>query len=71
MKQLFTGLWRHADFRRLWAGQTVSLVGSQVTALALPVAAALTLHATALQMGLLSVAGSLPILLLACVSALR
>ncbi len=63
MKQLFTGLWRHADFRRLWAGQTVSLVGSQVTALALPVAAALTLHANALQMGILSAAGSLPILL--------
>jgi len=63
MKQLFTGLWRHADFRRLWAGQTVSLLGSQVTALALPVAAALTLHASALQMGILSAAGSLPVLL--------
>lgn len=63
MKQLFPGLWRHADFRRLWAGQTVSLVGSQVTALALPVAAALTLHATAFEMGLLTVAGALPTLL--------
>lgn len=63
MKHLFTGLWKHADFRLLWAGQTVSLLGSQITALALPVAATLTLHATAFQMGILSVAGSLPTLL--------
>ncbi len=63
MNRLFTGLWRHADFRRLWAGQTVSLAGSQITALALPVAAALALHANVLQMGLLTVAGSLPTLL--------
>lgn len=63
MKRLFTGLWRHADFQKLWAGQTISLLGSQVTALALPVAATLTLHATALQMGILTVAGSLPTLL--------
>ena len=63
MNRYFTGLWRHADFRKLWAGQTISLVGSQVTALALPVAAVLTLRATAFQMGLLSVAGALPTLL--------
>ena len=63
MKRYFTGLWRHADFRKLWAGQTISLVGSQVTTLALPVAAALTLRATAFQMGLLGVAGALPTLL--------
>jgi MFS family permease len=53
-------LWRHRDFVRLWAGQTVSVFGSQVTELALPFAAVLTLHATALQMGLLSAAGMTP-----------
>lgn len=53
-------LWRHRDFVRLWAGQTVSVFGSQVTELALPFAAVLTLHATALQMGLLSAAGMAP-----------
>lgn len=63
MNRYFRGLWRHADFRKLWAGQTISLVGSQVTALALPVAATLTLRATAFQMGLLGVAGALPTLL--------
>jgi MFS family permease len=53
-------LWRHRDFRRLWAGQTVSVFGSQVTELALPLAAVLTLHSTALQMGFLSAAGMAP-----------
>ena len=53
-------LWRHRDFVRLWAGQTVSVFGSQVTELALPFAAVLTLHATAFQMGLLSAAGMAP-----------
>jgi MFS family permease len=62
MKRLLAGLWRHHDFRLLWAGQTISLLGSQITALALPVAAALTLHADALQMGILSAANSLPAL---------
>jgi MFS family permease len=53
-------LWRHCDFLRLWAGQTVSVFGSQVTQLALPLTAVLTLHATAFQMGLLSAAGMAP-----------
>jgi MFS family permease len=53
-------LWRHRDFMRLWAGQTVSVFGSQVTELALPLAAVLTLHATAFQMGLLAAVGMAP-----------
>lgn len=63
MSRLFTGLWRHADFRKLWAGQTISLFGSQITVLALPVVATITLHANALQMGVLRAASSLPGLL--------
>jgi MFS family permease len=47
-------LWRHADFVKLWAGQTISVVGSQVTVLALPTIAILLLHATAGQVGLLA-----------------
>ena len=42
------------DFLRLWAGETVSVFGSQITLLALPLAAVLTLHAGSFQMGLLS-----------------
>jgi hypothetical protein len=41
-----TGLWRHLDFLKLWAGQTVSLFGWQITALALPLTAVLILQAT-------------------------
>ena len=53
-------LWRHRNFMRLWAGETVSVFGSEVTQLALPLAAVLTLHATAFQMGLLGAAGMAP-----------
>ena len=47
-------LFRHADFRRLWAAETVSQVGTQVTLLALPVVAVSLLDATPLQMGVLT-----------------
>ncbi len=53
-------LWRHAGFLTLWAGQTVSLFGSRITLLALPLTAVLALHASAAQMGLLAAAGSAP-----------
>ncbi len=57
-------LWRHRDFMRLWAAQTVSLFGSQVTTLALPLTAALTLRATPAQMGILGAAQFAPFLLI-------
>ena len=56
------GLWHHPAFLKLWAASAVSDVGSQVSALALPLIAALTLGATPWQMGLLSAAGAAPIL---------
>ena len=56
-------LWRHREFLKFWAGSAISSVGSEVTALAVPLIAALTLEATPWQMGLLSAAGSAPILL--------
>jgi MFS family permease len=46
-------LWRHREFTKFLAGQTVSLFGSQFTVLALPLTAVLTLHASPVQMGLL------------------
>jgi MFS family permease len=57
------GLWRHADFRRLWAAQSVSLLGSEITALALPLMAVLVLDASPVEMGLLAAAGTAPFLL--------
>jgi Na+/melibiose symporter-like transporter len=38
-----TGLWRHADFMRLWAAQAVSAFGSRITRTALPIIAVSTL----------------------------
>jgi MFS family permease len=51
------------DFLRLWFGQTVSEFGSQVTVLALPLAAVLVLHASTFQVGLLTTTGFAPFLL--------
>ena len=47
-------LWRHPDFLKLWAGDTVSQFGSQVTLLAVPTVAILVLHAGPFQVGVLS-----------------
>jgi MFS family permease len=57
-------LWRHGEFRRLWSAQGISAIGSQVTLLALPLAAILVLHGTAFEVALLSVAATLPFLVL-------
>jgi MFS family permease len=57
------GLWRHADFVRLWAAATVSQLGSQITLLALPLAAVLVLDASAFQVALLTTFDFLPFLL--------
>ena len=61
---LITSLWRSGDFLKLWAAETISVVGSQVTLLALPLTAALTLQATPAQMGLLAAAETAPFLLI-------
>lgn len=58
-----TSLWRHADFLRLWTGTSVSLVGTAVTELALPLVAVLILRAGPVQMGILGALQLLPYLL--------
>jgi MFS family permease len=58
-----TSLWRHRDFMHLWAAETISQLGSQVTLLALPLAAILILDATAFQVGALSSIETAPFLL--------
>lgn len=60
MRRTFRGLWRSPDFRRLWASLTVTSFGAQITNLALPLTAALLLHATPLQMGILVALETLP-----------
>jgi len=47
----------------LWSGQTISVFGSAVTQLAIPLAAVVLVNATTLQIGLLSAMATLPFLL--------
>ncbi|MFY9571287.1 MAG: MFS transporter [Blastocatellia bacterium] len=56
----FTGLWRHANFVRLWIGQTISVFGSLIGATAMAFTAILVLDATPFQLGLLSAARLIP-----------
>ena len=56
-------LWRDRDFRRFWIGQGISSIGDEVSALALPLIAVLTLEASATEMGIINALGYLPFLL--------
>jgi predicted MFS family arabinose efflux permease len=55
-------LWHHADFVKLWTGQTISEFGSRITRGGLPLAAVINLGATPSQMGLLAAVASAPVL---------
>src|ERR1700716_2492377 len=59
-RRSFNGLWRSKDFRKLWLSLTITSFGAQITNLALPLTAALLLHATPLQMGILVALETLP-----------
>jgi len=50
----FGGLWRHADFLKLWAAQSVSSIGARITREGLPFAAVMSLGATPAQVGVLA-----------------
>lgn len=54
------GLWLSRKFRRLWGSLTITSFGAQVTNLALPLTAAVLLHATPMQMGILVALETLP-----------
>ena len=53
-------LWVHSDFRKLWAAQAVSAVGSRVTRTALPIIAITTLNASAVSVSILSAMAMAP-----------
>ena len=59
------GLWSHQDFLKLWTGQTISEFGSAISQLAIPILAAVSLHASPLEFSLLEVLGFLPFILFA------
>ena len=56
-------LLREATYRRLWTSILISSFGGQVTMLALPLTAAVLLHATPTQMGLLTAMEIVPFVL--------
>ena len=56
-------LWRNGDFLRLWSAQTISQLGTQITLLALPLVAILTLDASAFEVAVLTALEWLPWLL--------
>jgi len=57
-------LWRNADFNMFWAGGSISVLGSEVTLLALPLTAIITLHAGATQLGYMAGASTVSTLVL-------
>jgi predicted MFS family arabinose efflux permease len=62
-KSRFGGLWRHPDFMKLWAGQTISELGSRITRDGVPLTAVIVLHARPSQMGIVSAVGAASVLL--------
>jgi MFS family permease len=57
------GLWQHADFLKLWVGQSASLIGTNVTIVAVPLIAVVLLDASELQVGILGASVRLPMVL--------
>jgi MFS family permease len=56
-------LWRHRDFGYFWGGQTVSMVGSAISFIALPLVAVSLLRVNPVEMSLLAAVERLPPLL--------
>ncbi|HZT94366.1 MAG TPA: MFS transporter [Gaiellaceae bacterium] len=63
MRRPSGGLWAHRDFLKLWTGQTISEFGSQVSQLAIPWVALVTLNATAFEVASLGTVEFLPFVL--------
>jgi MFS family permease len=63
MRKPSGALWAHKDFLKLWTGQTISEFGSQVSQLAIPWVALVTLNATAFEVASLGTVEFLPFVL--------
>jgi MFS family permease len=59
-----SALWSNADYLRFWGAQGISAFGSQITLVALPLAAILTLDASAFEVAVLTGLEFVPFLLL-------
>ena len=56
-------LFRHADFMKLWTAETISVFGSSISGLAIPLVAVLILSASAFEVALLGAIEMLPFIL--------
>jgi MFS family permease len=56
-------LWRHGDFVKLWTASTISLFGSQVSGIAIPAIAIITLNVSPFEAALLGFFEMLPFIL--------
>jgi MFS family permease len=54
-------IWTDRNFVRLWTGETISLIGNQITQFTLPLVAILTLHASTFQAGVLNACRTAPV----------
>ncbi len=61
-------LWRDSDFLKFWSGESLSMLGAQVSLVAIPLLAVTWLNATPFQMGLLNAAEFAPFLLFTLVA---
>src|SRR5260370_26832505 len=52
------------DFVKLWAGESVSVIGTQVTQFTVPLVAILSLNATVFEVGVLNALRFVPVVLL-------
>lgn len=62
------GVLTNSDFLRLWTGQSISQLGTQLSLLAIPVTAAVFLRASAWEMGLLATMGVAPVLVFSLIA---
>lgn len=59
-----TGAFSNPDFVKLWSGQSISLIGTQVTQFTMPLVAILALNATVIEVGVLNALRFVPVLLM-------
>src|SRR5690349_11697481 len=57
-------LMENRDFLKVWSGETISLIGTQVTQLALPLVAIYTLRAIPFDVGVLNASRYLPVVII-------
>lgn len=63
-RQARRGVFANRDFAKLWAGESVSLIGTQVTLFAMPLVAVITLKASVFDVGVLNALRFVPVIIL-------